>query len=706
MQFVLILKDLNNLYRQMQKSTYLLGGLLCLLINVLSAQIESSFDFATEGKRVCLVDVIVDLNSLSATLNFRDAALNTTDEISVYRRPLYGSGDDWILQVTGLTPGTNSWTDTNVNSGERWEYQVRRQHNNGEAIGYAVASLRYDQSDYRGQMILVVSDDYASDLSEKILRLKKDLTADGWYVNQLVVAKGNINFFDEDRVVDVKNSITEIYNNAPSDDKPKVLFLLGSVPLPRGGQGLQAPDGHIESTGARGSDTYYADIDGIFTDTATYDIPEQTVDIIKNFPGDNRWDQDKIPSELEMAFGRVSFLRVTSGVYSEELIMMERYLDRLHDYRYVMGGEKMGTRTAFNENGYSNSTDASYRCLPALSGGENISQSNMSASEGHNEWVADNGPFILYMSNQWIPELPGWENFGMDALVYSSDQSNFGYGDIPNNSVDNPWQASTIRRILSYESKCLIALWTTSAVNVFHQAGVGEPLGYACKFVMDHHTDNQNYKKKIPQNWDEPDWWNRTHFNFFGDPTLRLYQTIPATNLAIANTTNVFKINWTASVDDHLVGYHVYKSDEEFGIYQKISGETPITETDFTDPFYQEGDWYMVRAIAEQTSGSGIFLNPSQGIFVEGDLVLSAKENEINATVSIFPNPTENHFSISSDAQIDQLEIWDIRGKLMLSVNAASLNNQIIDINHLPKGSYLVVLYSGEKSKKEMVVKI
>lgn len=679
--------------------------LLFGIINLLSAQIESTFDFSTEGKRVCLVDVSVDLNTPSTTLNFRDAALNTTDPIAVYRRPLYGNGDDWVLQVADLTPGTETWTDTNVNLGERWEYQVRRANNTGEAIGYVAATVLYDQSDYRGQMILVVSDDYANDLSEKITRLKKDLTADGWFVNELVVGKGNIHLFDENRVVGVKDSIAEIYYNAPINDKPKVLFLLGSVPLPRGGQGLQAPDGHIESTGARGSDSYYADIDGVFTDTATYEIPEQTYDIIKNFPGDNRWDQDKIPSELEMAFGRVSFLRVTSGVYAEELEMMERYLDRLHDYRYVTSGDKIGTKTAFNENGFANSTDASYRCLPALSGGENIDHSNITESAGHNEWVANNGPFMWYMSNRWIPELPGWENFGMDALVYSSDQSNFGYGDLPNNSVDNPWQASTIRRILSYDSKCLITLWTTSAVNVFHQAGVGEPLGYACKFIMDHNSDNQNYEKVV-QSWDEPDWWNRTHFNFFGDPTLRLYQTIPATNLQLATTIDDLKLEWTASTDLNLAGYHVYKSDSEFGVYQKISGDSPLLETDFTDPFYQIGDWYMVRAIATQTSGSGIFLNPSQGVFIEGDLVLSTKIAEIEETVSIFPNPTQNHFTINSDAKIDKLEIWDTSGKLIQSISRTSLNDSSIDISALSKGSYVVILYSGEKSKQKQVVKM
>ena len=673
--------------------------------NYLPAQIESTFNYSTEGQRVCLVDISVDLNLTTATLHFKDAALNNTDETAVYRRQQYGNGMDWVLQVEGIPAGTNSWTDSNVKLGEVWEYQVKRTNANGVAIGYATAAILYDQSDYRGQMILVISNDYANELPDKIWRLKKDLTADGWYVNELVVGNGSIYLDDGESVVGVKDSISTIYNNAPVDDKPKVLFILGSVPLPRLGQGLQPPDGHIQASGARGSDSYYADVDGIFTDTATYDVPQQYYDLLKNYPGDFRWDQDKIPSELEMAFGRVSFLRVASGAFSEELAMMESYLDRLHNFRYVVGSEKIGQKTAFNETGYSNSTDASYRCLPALSGGQNVSHSSIANPDGHNQWTVDNGPFMWYMSNQYLPQLDEWQDIGMDALVYSSDQSNFGYGDVANNSAANNSEESNIRRILSYDTKCLISLWTTSAINVFHQAGIGEPLGYACKFIMDYNTENQNYEKP-EQNWDNPDWWNRTHFNFFGDPTLRLYQTIPPSNLQVANTNSEFRLEWNASIDENLLGYHIYKSDSEFGIYQKISGSSPITDLYFTDPFYELNDWYMVRAIAEQTSGSGIFLNPSHGIFVQGDIVLSANMLNTEIEVNIYPNPVQSEMTIETKLKIERIEILDSTGKKLRAMNPPSSSIIRVPIYDLSQGTYLLKINSNGKSMYNYFVKM
>lgn len=680
---------------------FVLIGIFTFNFELSYSQILNTFDLSDEGQRVCLVDVQIINNSIQ--LNFLDALLNTDGPTSVFRRALYGNGSDWELQVDNIPAGTSSWQDTNVEMGERWEYQIRRTNNNGEAIGYVAASLFHDQSDYRGQMILVISDDLMIDLPDDILRLKKDLTADGWYVNELIVPNGGESFDYGDQVITVKNSIIDIYNNADDNDKPKVLFCLGNVPLPRSGQGLQPPDGHIEASGARGSDVYYADIDGIFTDTATYDVPEQNNAILKNYPGDFKWDQDVIPSELEMAFGRVNFHQSVDGNDVNELSYMKRYLDRLHDFRFVSSGEKVGLNSAFYANGYSNSTDASYRSLPALSGGENISDSNISSDSGHCEWVKDNGPFLWYMQNRYVPQLNEWEEFGMNSLVYSSDQSYWGYGDLPNNGSSSGWTSAVIRRILSYDqSQCLIALWTTSAINVFHQAGIGEPLGYACKQIMDHNLENQKLEK-VQQAWDTHEWWNRTHFNFFGDPTLRLYQTLPASNLVL-DEGNELSLQWSASLDENLLGYHVYKSDEEFGIYTKLTTDL-LNETSFSDPTFVEGEWYMVRAVAEQESGSGIFLNPSHGIFIQGE-VMTFTTDEENPFVEVSPNPVSNILNIRSQTQPEKIELWNNKGSKLLTFNSGRADTERIDLSALPSGIYHLRIYLNSEVAVKSIVKI
>jgi len=82
------------------------------------------------------------------------------------------------------------------------------------------------------------------DEGQKIFQLKKELTRDGWFVNELTVAPGDSDFNDGAVVLNVKSEINDIYNASSDDDKPKVLFILGQIPLPRSGKGLQAPDGN------------------------------------------------------------------------------------------------------------------------------------------------------------------------------------------------------------------------------------------------------------------------------------------------------------------------------------------------------------------------------------------------------------------------------------------------------------------------------
>ncbi len=679
----------------------------CILVFLFvdaKAQVTSFFNYNDDGQRVCLVDVSVELNPAKVTLYLLDNTFNTSDSTEIYRRQMYGSGDDWQLVQEKMGPEAVAWIDNNVATGDVWEYQLRRYNANGIAYGYTCAAVLYDQSDYQGQMILVSTYDLIERLPEEVLRLKRDLTGDGWFVNEILVEKGTELFDDGAATIAIKEQIQEVYFNAPENDKPRVLFTLGHVPLPRSGQGLQAPDGHPESTGARGSDSFYADVDGVFTDTASYDLPVQNLDIIRNNPGDFKWDQDKIPSTLELAFGRINFRRVTNGIEESETTMMKNYLDRLHSYRHVLSGAKVPNIAGVNGNGYSNSKDASYRSLPALTGGENIFNSNANVESDHNPWVANNGPMKWYMSNRHVPNTSQWESIGMDALVYSSDQSNWGYGDIPNTGAANDWQASTIRRILSYDTECLIALWTTSAINVFHQVGVGEPLGVACKYIMDHNEINNNYQKPEAP-WDTRDWWNRTHFNFYGDPTLRLFQTYPASELSIALENGVPTLQWTASIDESLIGYHVYKSDDEFGIFERISGDMPISGTSFEDLNYTTGDWYMVRAIASLSSGSGTFLHPSQGIFTQGDFIFSSTADSHPRQWVITPNPINDAMTIQSQGRIDECKVVDATGRLIFQQKSISDYQFEVNTESWNAGLYTILLHSQGHWTTQKVIK-
>ena len=569
-----------------------------------------------------MADAVVTLSPPSVTIHFLDAAANTTQTTNVYRRHLYGTGADWNLVASGLAAETASWTDNNVALGDVWEYQVKRLHGVSFSTGYIAATVGYDQTNYRGRMILLVADNIVSGLPAKYAELKKDLTGDGWYVQELVVAKAT-DWDAADKVITIRSMVQNIYNNAPVNDKPKQLFILGHVPLPRAGLNGQTPDDHIQNAGARGADTYYADVDGNFTDVSTYNPGGLSSPYAVNLPGDYKWDQENIPSELEMAFGRIDFTDIAS--YSgTELGFTDQYLTRLHHYKQVDAGFNMGTKTGFYL-GYDNSNDGSYRSLPAISGANNVYQ-NTSALP-HPQWVQQNGPFSVYMQNRFAPQTGEWDTYGMNAAVYTSDQSYWGFGDVPEGN-----QYSKIRSILCANSKCVMIIWTTMAINIFHQTGAGESIGMACKQIMDHNATNQKLEKPSSP-FDTPAFWNRTQFELYGDPTIRLQQVVPASSPQIASGAgNSIVLQWTASPDNNITGYHIYKSSSEFGQFNKISGTTPVVATTFTDNDPHAGEWYMIRAVKQQTTGSGIFFNPAQGIFIFNSLtVLTVTLNDFTA---------------------------------------------------------------------------
>ena len=645
------------------------------------AQWNFTFNYNSAGQRVALVEATVSETTPSITLHFIDSASNSSNSFDVYRRPLHGNGIDWVLQ-TSLSAGTGTWTDLNVSVGDVWEYQVKRDMGTQYATGYVSAGIRYDQSNYDGRMILLIDSTMMAPLALELNQLKKDLTGEGWFVEEIYTSRAS-GWYSGDTVIQVKQQIQNVWNAAPVNDKPTHLFIIGHVPVSRSGMDLQAPDGHVNSNGAVGADTYYADLDGLFTDDSTYAPTFTLYDLnAYNQPNDFKWDQDIIPSELELAFGRVDFFDINSYALSE-IQLLKNYLDRLHDYRMVV--DDMGENTAFRL-GWANSYDGSYRSLIPISGANNV---YLDGSPNPPLWVKDNGPFQAYLQNSQEPSLTEWNADGMDATVYASDQSFWGHWSVP----EIGGAVGKIRALLAADSKCLVALWQSTAVNVFYQPGIGETMGMSCKRIMDHNITNNNIEKP-EQPYDEADFWNRTHMQYHGDPALRLFQVYPISNLiqSVVNS-NELQLDWTASTESSIIGYHVYKSSTEFGQYQKISSSI-ITGTTFTDVnVLNSNEWYMVRAIKFQVTGSGTYLNPSTGIFIQSPITVGIEENIVNSTLIIYPNPTTGIVFVKAD-NIQKIEITNINGQIIKTIKNMTTNS--FDISNQSKGIYFIKVITNE----------
>ena len=73
-------------------------------------------------------------------------------------------------------------------------------------------------------------------------------------------------------------------------------------------------------------------------------------------------------------------------------------------------------------------------------------------------------------------------------------------------------------------------------------------------------------------------------------------------------------LNWSGSADS-VLGYHVYRAASATGPFARLTGSL-VTGTSFVDTNAPAGaGTYMVRAVKLQTTPSGTYFNPSEGIF-------------------------------------------------------------------------------------------
>ncbi|WP_449386693.1 DUF7619 domain-containing protein [Chryseobacterium lineare] len=82
---------------------------------------------------------------------------------------------------------------------------------------------------------------------------------------------------------------------------------------------------------------------------------------------------------------------------------------------------------------------------------------------------------------------------------------------------------------------------------------------------------------------------------------------------------------------------------------------------------------------------------------------LAASEiNKENNTVSIYPNPVKDVLNIQSKNEIVKAEIYDAAGRILIS---ASVKGNSINVSELPKGNYIIKLFTKDKTFTQKIIK-
>ncbi|MBK6995393.1 MAG: T9SS type A sorting domain-containing protein [Lewinellaceae bacterium] len=516
------------------------------------------------------------------------------------RRAKGQAGNAWQLVLNLGGSNVNSIIDTGVSNGQTYEYVLQQFVNGIFSFGYVHVAVNANPVNTRGKILIFVDSTSADALGPELARLKNDLRGDGWWPIPFKTGPSST-------VQSVKNQIVTSYNADPTNVKAVLLF--GDIPVPYSGSNSLADttiwDGHPDHNGAWPSDAYYADVNGVWTDN-TANITNSGRAANNNIPGDGKFDQSRIPSQVELQVGRVDFTRLDAAAFgaADHIGLLKRYLDKNHRWRngdYTVDNKALVDDNfgyfggeAFAANGYRNAYPL-------------VGEANIVEGDFFND--TDNQSFLLgygcgaggYSSADGVGSSA---NFATDSvnIVFSNLFGSY-HGDWDYES--NPFMPSA----LASRGGILTCSWAGRPHYFYQALASGETIGFVTWEAM-----NARYNNGYFGSYGE----GGAHVSLLGDPSLRAHVVKPAKDVVVTSPTcSSVLLNWTASADV-VTGYHIYRSLSQDGPYTRLTAN-PVTGTSYTDLSPQlDTLYYQVRAIKNVTTpGGGTYANNATGAIAQ-----------------------------------------------------------------------------------------
>ena len=508
--------------------------------------------------------------------------------------------------VGTFSDGETTFVDTDVEAGVRYEYEII----GGGDREYVTACYRGTHPAYRGKLLLIVDETVVDGMDGKLERFKRDLVGDGWQVIRHDVSRWT-NRDDWHAAWTLKDSvIIPAYNADP--DNVKAVILFGGLPVPCGG--YASPGGH--GYGPVPTDTFYADVDGVFTDV---EEREGHAGKPNNHPGDGIFDQDELPSVPELMVGRIDAR--SKGENEEE--MLRRYLDKNHAWRH---GRYHLDRRAFGN------ADAATRKLAQTLPGF------AAFGNGKHEQLHSGSHLWFNIGTRGGTWLEGWHltATNVDELIMGSRASP---------EFEDVYRGGRGANFIFAVGGSLAAM---SDYYDWHlqQMIVGLPIGETVRALQNDYSD-------YPAEWSGDPFC----MNLLGDPTIRLFIPKPPADVQVAVDASGVDLSWAASLESGLIGYNVYRADAIDDRFVRLNDD-PIQDTSYTDATARNGAAvYMVRAYKLNAPIWGSYYDESQGAFarVAADDTVNTPPAAQDLVVTVDNNQPTTIMLQGSDADGDTL---------------------------------------------------
>lgn len=605
------------------KSPAALLVVLCLVAGIAPAQ--NIYD----ARQSVLLEAAVEDNPPAIALHW---VLDTVNGgYTIWRKSL--SDSFWVDSLAVLDPASTTWTDTTVNKGEGYEYQVLKSlpafpYGDGsinKGAGYIYSGIALPPVHHRGACLVLVDSTFMESLDLELGRLRTDMEADGWRTQIQFVGRN-------DRVEDVKAVVLSWA--AVQQDTNRALFLFGRVPVPYSGDIV--PDGHhSDHRGAWPCDGYYAELDGAWTDV-TVNNTTAASSRNDNRPNDGKFDQSKFPSLVELQVGRVDFSNMSKFPESEEQLL-RRYLDKDHAWR--IGKVPVAARGLVDNNfgdieGLGQTGWRNFTAMFGIPGVKDLPYRQTLSAQSY-MWsygCGGGGP----ESASDISSTTSFVTDSLQTIFTMLFGSYFGDWDYPNDFLRGAIASRT----------CLASTWGNRPNWVLHHMALGEHIGYATQVTM---NNRGLYNPKF--------YGDYVHTALMGDPTLRMHIHPPVENLAASQDGLNIKLEWNDPAGS--VGYFIYKKSALDSTYLLLN-QDPLTDMTYLDKCVEEGVIdYRIRSIALTSGGSGSYYNLSAGVsvsiqsdptpFYTDAVITNADPGQSNGAITLQPQGGCSPYTYSWD---------------------------------------------------------
>ncbi len=521
----------------------------------------------------------VEINETKPSILLKWSPESTATKYTIYRK--LKDAKAWGSLKATLAGTEVSYLDTTVQIGQTYEYRITRAASDIPANGYLYAAIKGPAIESKNAVLLLIDSRIQDSLKTSINRLKNDLYNEGWDVMQVIVDK-------KATVPQVKDLIL---NQKALNPKLKTLFIIGHVIVPYAGN--DAYDGHPDHIGAWPADSYYADLDGTWTDDSVDNTDAGRTEN-KNSIGDGKFDQAYIPSDLELEVGRVDFFNMPA-FSKNEIQLLRQYFDKDHKFR--TGQIKARRRGVvldnfnFQNEGFAQS---GYRACSAFFGPDSTSTADYRTSLLNGSYLWSYGA-----GGGWYEGAGGistTQNMAVDSLqgIFTFlFGSYFGDWDSPNNFMRSALGSGTI----------LTCAWAGRPGWQMQHMAMGEHIGFSSLLSQNNNTLYIN----------SPNGRRGVHAALMGDPTLVMYPMLPVSNLTINEVAGLVELNWGASPDAS-EGYLIQRKKSNESTFQTIARN--VVGLKYLDKCLNKDTTYEYRVCATklEKNASGSFYNVSAGL--------------------------------------------------------------------------------------------